>query len=423
MKNTLTIARITLKSSWRAVCRLLQFQPRWLTLIRPAFNALLLALVVELPALAADLAAGRAADLERRLHPAVSAPPFRLPAVFDEQTVVTLGDGRLMSVPPEGNATIVSSDQGRTWSAPRTLRITGTPPVTPTRGPLIRTRSGVLIIIFHTVDGTDTRWDEAQRDWTPAFHNQNNLWMTRSRDNGETWDVPQQPFPGNYGTIVSTIQTSDGSVVVPIQVTLQQPGRWGMYGFVTKDDGQTWQRSNLIDIGGNGHHDGAIEATVAEMSNGRLLMLIRTGYEKFWEAYSDNHGRRWQDIRHSQLDSAAAPGQLRCLADGRLVLVWSRLALEDGTILPRSEPSASYAAGVRSQRRELALSYSTDDAKTWSKSVVIARQTKGSISYPFIFEPIPGELWIWTRYGSMPPLYMRLSEQDIVGLAPPTAPR
>ncbi len=73
---------------------------------------------------------------------------------------------------------------------------------------------------------------------------------------------------------------------------------------------------------------------------------------------------------------------------------------------------------MSSQRRELALSYSTDCAKTWSKSVVIARQTKGSISYPFIFEPTAGELWIWTRYGSMPPLYMRLTEQDMAGLAP-----
>jgi hypothetical protein len=46
--------------------------------------------------------------------------------------------------------------------------------------------------------------------------------------------------------------------------------------------------------------------------------------------------------------------------------------------------------------------------------VVIARQAKGSLSYPFILERSPGELWIWTRYGSMPPLCVSLKEQDVV---------
>ena len=57
---------------------------------------------------------------------------------------------------------------------------------------------------------------------------------------------------------------------------------------VSADEGKTWQRGNIIDLGGRGHHDGAIEATVAELSTGRLLMLIRTNLDRFWEAYSDD---------------------------------------------------------------------------------------------------------------------------------------
>lgn len=237
--------------------------------------------------------------------------------------------------------------------------------------------------------------------------------MTRSRDDGATWDEPQRPFAGVYGTIVSAIQTSSGHVVVPIQIALSEPGRWGMYVFISADEGRTWSRSNLIDLGGSGHHDGAIEATLAELSDARILMLIRTGLDRFWEAYSEDHGYNWRELRPSQLDAAAAPGYMRRLASGRLVLVWNRLSPEGGPTPTKSAPSAAYYNGVRSQRSELAMSYSDDDAKHWAPAVVIARQSKGSLSYPFVLERGAGELWIWTRYGTAPPVYLSLAERDL----------
>jgi len=49
MKNTLTVVHITLKSSWRAVCRRFQGQPRRRSSLRPALTALLLAPLTPLP--------------------------------------------------------------------------------------------------------------------------------------------------------------------------------------------------------------------------------------------------------------------------------------------------------------------------------------------------------------------------------------
>ena len=380
------------------------FLPAWRA--RVAFIA-----GVFLTTISAAAEAQPTAPAERWLHPAAKPQPLQLPGVFDQQTIVTLTDGRLMTVHPQGNALVTSSDAGQSWSEPRPIR-TETAPVVPTRGPLIRTRSGALILLFQNMAGLNERWDEAKRDWTPVFRS--DLWVTRSRDEGTTWDEPQRPFAGVYGTIVSSIQTRSGHVVVPIQIALSEPGRWGMYVFVSADDGRTWSRSNLIDLGGNGHHDGAIEATVTELSDTRLMMLIRTGLERFWEAYSDDHGFNWREVRPSQLDASAAPGYMQRLASRRLVLVWSRLSREGAAPPPRSASSAAYFHGVRSQRSELSLSYSDDDAKTWAPPVVIARQVKGSLSYPFILERSPGELWIWTRYGSMPPLCVSLKEQDVV---------
>ncbi len=363
-------------------------------------------------------AAEPGSSLERWIHPAATSPSLHLPGVFDQQSMVVFPDGRLMTVHPDGNAIVESTDAGRSWSKPRPIR-TEPAPVVPTRGPLIRTRSGVLILLFRTPTGIDDRWDETRRDWKPTYRS--DLWVTRSSDDGVTWGEPERQFAGvggnihRYGTIVSSIQTRSGHVVAPVQVALQEPGRWGMYVFVSANDGQTWSRSNLIDLGGNGHHDGAIEATLAELSDARIMMLIRTGLERFWEAYSDDNGYHWREMRPSQLDASAAPGYLKRLASGRLVLVWNRLSREGAAIPPRTASSAAYFHGVRSQRTELALSYSDDDAKSWASPVVIARQPKGSICYPFILEPQAGEMWIWTRYGSTnPPVCLKLTEPDLV---------
>ena len=348
---------------------------------------------------------------ERWIHPAFSAPSLQLPGTFDQQTVVVLGDGRLMTIHPKGNATVVSTDAGRTWSEPRPIRSEAAP-VVPTRGPLIRTRDGVLILLFQVMAGLEARWDEAKRDWAPTFRS--DLWVTRSRDEGKTWDEPQHPFAGVYGTITSAIQTRSGQVVVPVEVALNEPGRWGTYVFVSVDSGVTWTRSNLIDLGGNGHHDGAIEAAVTELFGGRLMMLVRTSLDRFWEIYSDDHGNNWREWRPSQLDAGSAPGYVQRLASGRLVLVWNRLNREAGAPSPKSASSASYYYGARGQRAELAISHSDDDGKSWAPPVVVVRQTKTSLSYPCVLERNPGELWIWTRYGSSPPVYLSVKESDLV---------
>jgi hypothetical protein len=227
------------------------------------------------------------------------------------------------------------------------------------------------------------------------------------------------PFTGVYGTIVDAIQTRSGHVVVPVEVALTQPGRWGTYVFVSPDEGQTWTRSNLIDLGGNGHHDGAIEATLAELRDGRLLMLIRTGLDRFWEAYSEDHGCHWPQWRPSRIDAGAAPGHLHRLASGRLVLVWNRLDREGATTFPRSGPSDAYERPVSGNRTELSISSSNDDAQTWTVPTVIARG--GSLAYPFVLEASPRRLWIWTRYGSSPPLCLGLREEDLTRMTGTTS--
>ena len=100
-----------------------------------------------------------------------------------------------------------------------------------------------------------------------------------------------------------------------------------MHDVRSDDEGQTWKRSNLIDLGdygGYGDHGGGIEPTLAQLHDGRLWMLIRTYRGCFTEAYSDDEGLTWKDIRPSAIEASGSPGQLRRLQSGRLVLLWNR---------------------------------------------------------------------------------------------------
>ena len=131
-------------------------------------------------------------------------------------------------------------------------------------------------------------------------------------------------FDGYCGALIGMIQTSRGRIVLPVQ-SLFEHNRHAIVTFNSADDGKTWQRGNIIDLGGRGDHDGALEPTVAELKNGRLLMLLRTNLDRFWEAYSDDGGRYWRELRPSQIEASSSPGWLMRLASGRLVLVWNRL--------------------------------------------------------------------------------------------------
>jgi sialidase-1 len=323
--------------------------------------------------------------------------------------LATLGDGRLLTI--DGAATKTSSDDGKTWSKPRKI-YDGPAPGVPTQdySILLRTRAGTLVLLYMDASTEKWGWDNAKNE--AAKDVRLDVWAVRSLDEGETWIDRQKLLDGYCGALIGMIQTAGGQIVAPMQ-TMIDHNRHVTVTYVSADDGKTWRSGNIIDLGGRGDHDGAFEATIAELAKGRLLMLLRTNLDRFWEAYSEDGGRYWREIRPSQIDASTAPGYLLRLASGRLALVWNRLYPEGKTSVGRSaagstatEPAASWF------REELSLAFSQDDAKTWSKPVVVARQAGAGLSYPYIFERRPGELWVITRFSTK--IGLILKEADFV---------
>lgn len=309
----------------------------------------------------------------------------------------------------EPGRALVSHDQGATWEPlspfgdPASLHPTDS-------GAFLCSRSGTLIAAFaNRAEMVRTEWDPALPDpatWrVPTY-------VARSVDGGQTWVDVQKLHDDWTGANRDMIQTRDGRVVFTSMKLLGHPGRHSVMTYASDDGGATWTASNVIDLGGNGHHGGVTEATLIELRDGRLLKYIRTNWGQLWRALSDDGGHHWHPYGPAGIDASSTPAFLERLASGRIVLVWNREFPEGQHSWTLTGGDGNWSAVPASNfRHELSISFSDDECDTWSAPVVIARSDDSEVSYPYAFEPEPGLLWITAhRFG----LRMQLREEDLV---------
>jgi len=165
---------------------------------------------------------------------------------LDEQRVLAFHD----------NATRISDDDGRSWSNPRPV-FEDADAFDALSPALIRTRGGTLILGFSNNAELDWRWNDERRDADPGTTLP--TYVTRSSDDGESWESPLKLHDEWTGDNRNIIQTKSGTIVLSSMQLLHNPGRHAMVTYSSRDDGRTWARSNIIDQGGNGHHDGVFE--------------------------------------------------------------------------------------------------------------------------------------------------------------------
>lgn len=327
---------------------------------------------------------------------------------------VRLKDNSLLGI--DDSQVIVSRDEGATWER-RPLFGHGQNLKVGTERSLIRTAKGTLILVFMNMADYKWGWNRATSLPEPGTHL--TVWAIRSLDEGKTWIDAQEIYDGYCGDIHDMIETRDGHVVAPVQELLHEDGRHALRPLFSTDEGKTWRRSNLLDIGGRGTHDGLIEGTLAERRDGTLWMLCRTNLGRFWSAFSNDHGEHWRALEPSNIPASSAPGTFCRLASGRLLLVWNRSA-PDGSSEPPPETvrpgDRQWAeAPCSNYRAELSVALSSDDGKTWSKPVVVSRSLDAPgayLAYSYVFEPKPGEIWITTMPGDV---RIAVREADLVG--------
>lgn len=320
---------------------------------------------------------------------------------------VRLGDGSIFTV--EGTNALVSRDEGQSWqstpifSEPERFSISW-------ERAIYRTHEGHIIVAFMNMKERHWTWSDELGDAPGA---KLPTWVVMSEDDGRTWNEPQKMHDAWTGAVRDIIETSDGGIVFTAMQMQHNPGRHTALTYRSDDRGRTWTPSNVIDLGGAGHHGGISEPTIEELKDGRLLMFVRTNWMQLWRMESKDGGRTWHNYGPSGIPASSAPAMLKRLQSGRLILAWNHAYPVGATSYPLSGGDRiSTATPVSNHRQELSIAFSEDEGRTWSPRVVIARRQRASLAYPYIFEAEPGVLWITTMQGGV---RVRLKESDFVG--------
>ncbi len=262
---------------------------------------------------------------------------------FHSSTFVELEDGRVLHA--AGTTFTTSDDGGITWSEPFTRQDRGGNPVGGGGTSLVKLSGNGI--------GLAAIW----RD--PEVRGRTHLLFWRSEDGGETWEEPvrvTEPGTNTHAYQDVLLRTSSGRIVLPVYAAVGQTtgpndvkppnsgkllnGQWVStaghffdrftYSFVcfSDDDGRTWQRNRdgelLILHDWNATYSYTNEPSVTEVAPRRLLMLMRTGLGRLFQAWSADDGETWTRPQPTSLASTTTPAQIRTLPNGHLLVVWNQ---------------------------------------------------------------------------------------------------
>jgi sialidase-1 len=287
---------------------------------------------------------------------------FRIPAMVTTQkgTVLAFSEARKNNCGDAGDIDLVvkrSEDGGKTWSGLQVVwddsaNTCGNPT------PVVDEATGAIVLLSTWNIGTDKEKlikDRTGKDTRRVF-------VLSSTDDGHHWTAPRE--------ITGDVKRSDwtwyatgpgrglqlgkgkhrGRLVIPCNHEEAATRNNSSHVIYSDDHGRSWK------LGGSAQ-DSTNEATVAELSNGRLMLNMRnTGHTRYRQiAVSRNGGRRW---------SAQSPDTalVEPVCEGNLIC-YHFPGKKDCLVF--SNPAS------RTARVGMTVRISYDDGRTWSFSKVL----------------------------------------------------
>ena len=257
-----------------------------------------------------------------------------------------------------------SEDNGRSWSAPRPIRQ--------------EDGCAVYCTELSVLDGTATAYLTLHDG---RFLNWKSERMV-SRDGGRSWtSCGPEPHLPTFTFHRGVLRLRSGAVLVPFQhypISAEENARllraaadrhgrgaWiGRFGpridhvengvLRSTDGGRTFARCDAPPypiFGESGNPWTWTEPTLAELSDGRIVMLIRTTHGVLWQSESADGGVSWAPWRPTSIPNPGSKPKLIALSGGRIALV--------------HEPCAE-------RRNPLAVWVSEDDMRTWRHRIVLS---------------------------------------------------
>ena len=235
---------------------------------------------------------------------------YRIPAVITAKdgSIVAVTDKRKFN---EGDLPqdidIVcnrSTDGGHTWSEPYTIAL----------GTGVNHGFGDCALVWSNDDnGLIAGFVGGVGLWNSTPSNPIRSYISRSYDNGQTWTEPEDITDFIFGDncIVpehrtwrasffgsgNGLRTSTGRIMFVAAIREGSAQSLNNYAVYSDDNGVTWHVSGRASVGGD-------EAKVTELVDGRILMSIRHGGNR-WYNISEDGGETWQPTTSTWYDITA----------------------------------------------------------------------------------------------------------------------
>ncbi|MBX3096648.1 MAG: exo-alpha-sialidase [Fimbriimonadaceae bacterium] len=328
---------------------------------------------------------GGAGRVEATADPVLTTPMPLIPL----GPFVRAANGDILAV-NDGNVRR-STDQGASFKGSPMFPGGGVRPLNDSA--LLVTESGRVICYFIDRSSLTFEWDRSAR--APSTTTKSNVYAATSDDHGVTWRLGS-PLQTTYsGATRGLVEVGSGHIFAIGQEMTRSSARHNTVLFVSRDNGTTWRRSNVVDIGGRGDHDGIYEGVVATTGEGSALAVLRTNEDALYSIRYANG--QWSRVSAMRVPSSSSPAGLLRLSTGELLMVYNPLYATGRNSAPRTSGQASERAASW-YRRELYARLSTDGGETWGAPRILYESPR-DVAYPSLFEVSPGVVWVTTYQG------------------------
>ncbi|MBS1727590.1 MAG: exo-alpha-sialidase [Armatimonadetes bacterium] len=253
----------------------------------------------------------------------------------------------------------VSELQGDNWTVPKEVAVGYAPngERRPCYNPVLFQPSGGPILLFYKVGTGPQGW------WGM---------LTKSTDDGRTWDKPVRLPDGILGPIKNKpMELPDHTLICPSST---EEGGWRVHFEFTKDFGKTWTKTDPVN---DGKSIGAIQPSLLKLPGGKLRAVGRTQQGRVFSIDSNDKGKTWGPMSLTDVPNPNSGCDAITLKDGRHLMVYN------------NTPSG---------RTPLCVAISSD-AKTWTP-VLTLESDPGEYSYPSLIQTKDGLVHIvytWQR--------------------------
>ena len=272
---------------------------------------------------------------------------------FESADIIKLNTGLLLAILSNecthGDKTSLfkctSSDNGLTWTAPQKISMPNPDKHLMLNVNVFYVASRLYLVIQRTPDGV--------KELGPPR-------ISHSDDNGNTWSAPQRMLAGKEKAFViinsrNITTTNTGRIIVPVAYG-QSVNRVGV--LYSDDNGISWMEGPHP-FGIKGSRFG--EPSIGRLSDGRLLMLIRTASGWIYKSYSHDNGIKWSTPIATTLQSPWTAHAIRITPEGYVVVVFT------------NSPVIGLDPGF--PRNNLTFAVSMDNGESWGNYTQIIGAT------------------------------------------------